>query len=255
MTAITLQITSPTHNTALIGSPGINLRGKAQVPPEVNNVPLYYRWYDSLFSATKDHYSIHETPLSDPDINFPHTLKIGSHTITLAVSDQPGQTESDQNATQHGGVAGGADACVIHVFKANIIEPDTNESISRSNLILIAEAPLKWGMRLRAGDPYVPDMEGYHKVNRLRYRWVFAPQGDPAGRPTMTIIPTLSQMTFMVEPDAQQPTELARLIFQPAGTILPAAVDGAYSLTLFVEDNTTENIGSAQMSINVFITG
>ncbi len=245
MTAVGLQITSPTNNAAFTGTPSVTFRGQTQVPPELSGVALFYRWYSSLFAATENRYSLNVAALSNPDVNTFFTLGVGSHAITLAASDRSGEAKADQNATQHGGVAGGAGACVVHVFKANCISPFNGALVSRANVSLVAEAPLKWGTSTTGNPPYQPDA-GYHQINRLRYRWVFTPQGAPAGRPTVTLIPTVQQMSF--DPSASPPV----LRFQ---TSLAAAVDGAYTLTLFVEDkDTTQHIGSHQVSISVTVT-
>ncbi len=245
MTAVSLQILSPTHNAAFTGAPSVNFRGQAQVPLELSGVALFYRWYSSLFVATENRYSLNVAAMSNPDVNTPFTLGVGSHAITLGASDRSGETKADQNVTQHGGVAGGAQACAVHVFKANCTFPASGAIISRASVSLVAEAPLKWGSSATGNPPYQPD-PGYHQINRLQYRWVFAPRGAPSGRPTVMFIPTLQQMVF--DPNVTPPV----LRFQ---TTLAAAVDGAYTLTLFVEDkDPTQNIGSHHVSINVTVT-
>lgn len=245
MTAVSLQILSPTHNAAFTGSPNVNFRGQAQAPSELSGVALFYRWYSSLFASTENRYSLNVAALSSPDVNTPFSLGVGSHAITLGASDRSGETKADQNATQHGGVAGGAAACAVHVFKANCISPANGANVSRANVSLVAEAPLKWGSSPNGNPPYQPD-PGYHQINRLQYRWVFAPRGAPAGRPTVAFTPSLQQMVF--DPGVNPPV----LRFQ---TTLAPAVDGPYTLTLFVEDkDTSQNIGSHHVSINVSVT-
>lgn len=242
MTAITLQISTPAHNAAFSGAPMVGFAGAATVPPELNGVPLFYRWYSSLFPAVENRYSINVAALSSPSAAS-FALGMGSQSITLAVSDQSGEDQNAQNAAQHGGVAGGKDSLLVHVFKANILSPLNGANLNRAGLKLTAEAPLKWYSRLEESNPFTPDAE-YHQVNRLRYRWVFTPEGADAGRPTLTLIPTLAEITYDNPPPASP-----RLNYSPA---LPAEAAGAYTLTLFVEDSdTTQNIGSHSMLIHI----
>jgi hypothetical protein len=244
MTAIPLQISAPTPNTAFSGAPTVSFAGTAAIPPELNGVPLFYRWYSSLFPAVENRYSINAAALSSPAASFP--LGMGSQSISLAVSDQTGEDQNAQNAAQHGGVTGGKQNLVVHVFKANIFSPADGALVSRTGLKLTAEAPLKWYSRLENSDPFTPDAD-YHQTNRLRYRWVFTPEGAPVGRPTLELIPTLAEITYDNPPPASP-----RLNYSPA---LPAAVDGKYELTLFVEDSdTTQNIGSHSMLIHITMT-
>lgn len=245
MSAVQLQILSPTHGAAFTGSPSVSFQGQATVPPELNGVPLFYRWYSGLSASTENHYSLNPVGLSDPSGPISFSLGVGSHAITLGASDQPGETQNDQNNTQHGGVAGGAETCVVHVFKANLLFPTNGMLVSRANVILEAEAPLKWGTSTTGNPPYTPDA-GYHNINRLRYRWRFQPVGAPGGRPTVERTPSVEQMEF--DPDPAPP----RVRFV---TSFGAAVNGAYQLTLFVEDNDpAQNIGSHQMSISITMT-
>ncbi len=244
MTAIGLTITSPTPNAAFTGSPTVNFAGSASLPPELSGVPIFYRWYSSLFASTENRYSIHPTAFTSPAAASA-SLGMGSQAITLAASDQSGEDQTAQNAAQHGGVAGGKQSLLIHIFKANLLAPANNAVVSRAGLTLSAEAPLKWASRLKVSDPFTPDAD-YHQTNRLRYRWVFAPSGAPGGRPTLTLLPTLAELDFDLT------TPPVRLHYRPS---LPAAADGAYTLTLFVEDNdTNQNIGSQSAAINLTLT-
>jgi len=244
MTAISLQISAPSHNAAFNGAPMVSFAGTASVPAELTGTPLFYRWYSSLFPALENRYSINVAALGSPAASF--ALGMGSQSISLAVSDQAGEDQNAQNAVQHGGVAGGKDSLLVHVFKANILAPANGAVVSRAGLKLTAEAPLKWYSRLKDTDPFTPDAE-YHQINRLRYRWVFAPQGAPAGRPIVSLVPTLAEISYDNPPPASP-----RLNYSPA---LPAAASGAYLLTLFVEDSdTSQNIGSHSMFIQITLT-
>jgi hypothetical protein len=133
---------------------------------------------------------------------------------------------------------------VIHVFKANLIAPLNAAIYSRATGQISAEAPLKWGAKAQSGLGFVPD-PGYHQVNRLSYRYVFAPNGAPAGRPTVRFTPALTDLLF--DPTVSPPV----VNFKPT---LQAAVNGAYTLTLFVEDNQpAQHIGAQQVSVNITV--
>jgi hypothetical protein len=245
MTAVALTILSPANGAAFTGAPSVSFKGQAGVPAEISGVPLFYRWYSGLFASVENHYAMNETALNDPSTPVPFLLGVGSHAISLAASDRSGQTKADQNATQHGGVAGGAQTCVVHVFKANLIAPLNTGVYSRATSQLTAEAPLKWGTKPQGSPAFVPD-PGYHQINRISYRYVFAPSGAPAGRPIVSFTPTLTDLVF--DPSGAPPV----VNFKPA---LSAAVNGAYTLTLFVEDNQpAQHIGAQQVSVNITVT-
>jgi hypothetical protein len=245
MTAVGLQIISPTNGAAFSGSPSVSFQGQASLPEELSGTALFYRWYSSLFNSAENRYSLNIAALNDPSTLVTFAMGVGSHAITLAANDQPGETQADQNATQHGGVAGGAPACVIHVFKANLLAPVNGALVSRAAVTLDAEAPLKWAGSATGAAPYTPDAN-YHAINRLRYRWTFNPVGPPAGRPPVILTPTVQQMVFIPNPAPP------RLRFT---TTLSAAVIGSYSLLLTVEDNDpSQNIGSHQVAINITVT-
>jgi hypothetical protein len=239
------------HDTGFTGAAAVTFRGAVvELPDELSGVPLFYRWYSSLFPAERDRYSINVAPLTEPTTPFDPSLALGTHVITLAASDQLGETPADQNATLHGGATGGSEGdgrCIIHVFKANLVTPANGAVISRANATLEAVAPSKWGSRLNPGDPFQPNPE-YHKHNRLQYRWRFEPIGAPAGRPIVDFIPSLAQLVF----DPQH-TPGPPVVLRYAGP-LPAALAGAYTLTLHVEDNQPGGaLGGDQVSISVTI--
>ena len=253
MAAIQLQIVSPTHNQAFVGNGQVSMRGTiTDLPAEISEIPLFYRWYSSLFPSEEDRYSINVAALTDPGTAFGATLGVGTHVLSLAGSDQSGEAREDQDATSHGGVAGGAEGdapCIVHVLRANLVSPTSGSSVNRASAQLVAEAPLKWSSRLQDTDPYVPDAE-YHKHNRLQYRWRFTPIGAPAGRPTVPFVPDLGDLAFDPEHASGLP---AVLVYNGA---LPSAVQtGGYTLTLFVEDNDPSGgLGGDQESISITVT-
>jgi hypothetical protein len=223
MAVIPLHIREPANDKDYYGSPTVNFSGTATVklPKDSKGVTLYYRWYSSIPPAVKqDHYAMNETAWTDPETPFSKTLGVGSHTITFAVSDREGQTLADMEAIQYGGVTGGAkgdNRCVIHVFKANMIEPVEEKIlfINKEDNQFIAEAPLIWTN---------PD---YKEVNRLRYRWEFIPSGEPKGRKTVDFTPD-DQYKF------EQYNELTVISY--TGRLPEELVEGDYQLILHVED-------------------
>ena len=249
MAAVALSIVQPVNGTVYYqGETQVRLVGRAgPLPPELAGVPLYYRWYSSLFPSQQDRYSLNATALSDPAAPFDAPLGPGSHAITLAAGDQAGETESAQNATRHGGVTGGAKSagqCVIHLLRAILVTPAAaGAALSKANSTLEAEAPLHWGRKVGATNTYEPNPD-YHGLNRLRYRWRFTP--TPAdGRATATLDPAVSALTFV-------PPEAGPLVRYQGP--LPAALGlGGYTLTLRVEDRKNSAIGH-EVSRSVTIT-
>jgi hypothetical protein len=246
MSAVELTIVQP-QNGAVFSQGGIQVRMVGQVgelPAELVGVNLFYRWYSSLFPSLENRYSINVNALSDPASPFDATLGVGTHAITLAASDQSAETKDAQNATSHGGVAGGTQGetqCVIHLLRATIFSPKPpNTTLNRASttLQLDAEAPLQWG-RQKAGSPNVfepnPD---YHGINRLRYRWRFTP--SPAdGRASADLVPSVETLTF-VPPSTTPPTPpLVRF----AGPLPSVLGTGNYTLTLRVEDKNDPSVG------------
>lgn len=249
MAAVGLHIVEPENDAAYMGNTTVTFRGRlTDRPPELADVPLFYRWYSSLNpDAASGRYSMSVTALSDAETPFPSpsALAMGSHVITFAASDRAGETDADLEAIQHGGVTGGPDGdgrCVIHVFKALIVEP-VGGNVPRAGLTVEAEAPASWGRPVN-GDYELN--EDYQKYNRLRYRWRFEPTGVPSGRPTLEFIPAPGDFGF----DAS--TEPVRVTYQPA---LPAAATGPYRIVLFVEDALDEGLGQQQHEVSVDLTG
>ena len=219
------------------GETQIRLVGQVgPLPAELVGIPLFYRWYSSLFPSQQDRYSIHATALSDPAVPFDAPLGPGSHAISLAASDRSGETATDQNTTSHGGVTGGAAGatqCIIHLLRAILVAPAApGATLSKANSTLEAEAPLHWGRQIGTTGTYEPNPD-YHGLNRLRYRWRFDP--TPAdGRASATLDPAVSALTFV---PGTQP------LVRYHGP-LPAALGlGSYSLTLRVEDTANGAVG------------
>jgi hypothetical protein len=168
MTAVTLAITQPANGTVFFqGETQVRLAGQIvpTIPSELAGVPLHYRWYSSLFPSAEDRYSINEAALSNPATPFDAPLGLGSHVISLAASDRPGETASDQNATNHGGVTGGAKGagqCIIHLLRAVMVKPvAAGPPLSKASSTLEAEAPLQWGREIGTTDTFEPNPD-YH---------------------------------------------------------------------------------------------
>jgi hypothetical protein len=238
MSAVQLTITEPSNGQTFRGRETINFRGRIrdELPQDLLNTTLYYRWYSSLFPARENRYSINQPAFTNPTTNLNGTsiLDIGTHVITFATSDQPEETREAQDATRHGGVTGGAEGeeqCIINVLRANLIAPTPNASISRNNIILRARAPILW------------QQAEYQNLNRIRYRWRFEPRGNPPGRPSRELTPALTELTFNA---GESFVEYRASLGNQIGT-------GAYTLTLRVEDLGNSNIGN-EVSIDIQIT-
>jgi hypothetical protein len=218
MTAVEVTIVQPLDGATPRGASPVRLKGGVgTLPPELAGVTLYYRWYSSGSPAKEDHYSLNETALQGPAADFPAALGIGSQAITFAASDQPGQDRAAQDATSHGGVAGGSlgpKRCVIHVLRAVARRPTSGETLSRASSTLEAEAPLHW-----------PKPE-YQALNRLRYHWRFEPDPDD-GRATVDLVPTVDALDF----EATATGPVVRYVGPLQGADL-----GGYTMRLRVED-------------------
>jgi hypothetical protein len=258
MTAVTLAITQPANGTVFFqGEPEVRLAGQVvpPLPPELAGVPLHYRWYSSLFPSAEDRYSINAAAFSNPATPFDAPLGLGSHVISLAASDQAGETESDQNATNHGGVVGGAQGagqCIIHLLRAVMVKPVVaGPPLSKASSTLEAEAPLQWGRKIGTTDNFEPNPD-YHSVNRLFYRWIFEP--TPAnGRASAVLEPAVSALKFAPNPPPPPdppppPPPLVRYV----GPLPTALGLGSYRLTLRVQDTQNAAIGH-QVSRSVTI--
>ncbi len=240
MAAVDLTIVQPPNGAVFAqGETQVRMTGQVgELPAELAGVALYYRWYSSLFPSQEDRYSINATALGDPAVPFDAPLGVGTHVITLAASDQQGETESAQNATRHGGVTGGPQGetqRVIHLVRATLVSPQPNTTLNRSSntLELDAEAPLHW-WRTKPGTTDVYELNpDYHEINRIRYRWRFAP--TPAdGRPAADLVPS-------VEALLRPPGPASRVRYP--GPLPSGLGTGNYTLTLRVEDKNDPGVG------------
>jgi hypothetical protein len=183
MAAVELAISKPAHGTSIVGSAAVDLQGSlVSRPAEIAGVPLYYRWYSSLHASTASQMSINVAALADPTTVYSPSVGVGTHVLTFAASDQPDEDKAAQNATQHGGVAGGSAGlapCVVHVVLATVVKPAAGATLSRSGgaNTLEAQAPVQW------------DDGEYVKNNKLAFGWRLDP--TPAdGRASATLVPS-----------------------------------------------------------------
>ncbi len=248
MAVVTMNITSPLNNSAFHGNgSGILLRGEVDpLPEELEGAPLYYRWYDNFFGATQGRYSVNAAAQTDPRSGFTVSMVLGSHAVTLAATDQAGETDAELEAIQHGGMTGGGDgdsACLVHIFIANMIPPAA--PLSRASSVLEAEAPSLWGQPVDDTSSFELN-EAYHAINRLQYRWEFRPNGAPVDRDTVDFIPAAEDYLF-IPPEEPDP---ARIRYTGP---LPVQLDGNYRLYLHVEDSQGELGGhtSAEVLVSV----
>ena len=287
MAFIPLRIIEPENNMPLEGIVETSFTGKVvSLPTEIKNIPLYYRWYSSLYELEMTdehppkpkHISINDDPQSSADIPFMWTPGIGTHAITLAVSDQKGEEEADLLKIKHAGVTGGApdeEQCLIHVFYAVRLPPKGGfNPVSRDNLDLIAQAPSSWMQ---------PDLESetggfklnqdYHTINRLQYHWKFIPVGLPDNRSSINYIPTLEQLSFgryssvndeipeTIDPDETPNPEDVFVVHVKPGDHQDDPqlenwnnVTGKYQLILRVQDKTNDAIGDETPGVEVNFT-
>jgi hypothetical protein len=239
MSAVELTIVQPQNGTVFSqGEAQVRMVGQVgDLPAELVGINLFYRWYSSLFPSLENRYSINVNALGDPAVPFDATLGVGTHAITLAASDQSAETKEAQNATRHGGVAGGTQGetqCVIHLLRATLVSPQPNAPLNRAGSTLDAEAPLQWG-RKKAGaaNVFEPNPD-YHGINKIRYRWRFTP--SPAdGRAAADLVPSVETLTFV--PPGQVP------LVRYSGPLPSGLGTGNYTLTLRVEDKNDPSVG------------
>ncbi len=252
MAFIKLKIEEPIHDAVIVGAPVVvNFRGKVEsLPEEASGIALYYRWYSSSVAriasdnTTIEGYSMNKAALGVPENPFPHALGMGSHVITFAVCDHPGETDDDFTSIRHGGVTGGRCSgrpgehpCVIHVFKANILELTQGQVVSRAGLKLIAEAPSAWSDN------------SYHEINRLAYRWKLEPVGSPASRPEFdSNMLAREELTFNAE------LNMLPTVSYTDTPMLPPSATGQYRISLFVVDKNDPVIGQHQDTRTVTLT-
>lgn len=241
MSAVELTIVQPQNGAVFAqGQWQVRMVGRVgELPAELVGVDLYYRWYSSLFPSQENRYSIHADALGDPSVPFDAPLGVGTHAITLAASDQAAETKEAQNATRHGGVAGGLEGetqCVIHLFRATLVSPKPpNTTLNRTSttLELDAEAPLLWWRKKPGTSDVYERNTDYHDINRIRYRWRFTP--NPAdGRAAADLVPSVEALT--------RPPGTASTV-RYAGPLPSVLGTGNYTLTLRVEDKNDPNVG------------
>ena len=262
MVAVNLKIAEPLHHRKFIADETVRLVGEiVESPAELNGVTLYYRWYSSLFLSQYDKnlFSINGSKnieITDPKMPYDIELEIGSHVITLAATDVQSEALSEQSSIKHGGVTGGSkegspEACIIHVFKAEIIEPLNRGAISPQYPICV-RGPITWWKK-KNPLPNPPDEPfeinaDYHVVNRIQYRFVFDPVGPPEDRPQLELIPDKAELRL---DQSEEEIQMDQLLYH-----LPPDADltGTYTLTLYVQDIDDENIDD-QVSILVTVGG
>ena len=257
MSLVQLEILEPQHDARFSGSANVRLRGRVV---SIGHPPLFFKWYSGLRAPQNvNDVALNQSPdnpldftvptgIADNPPALPRVLQVGSNILTFTAKDVAGDALNDLTAVQNAGMAGGPLAaespCIIHVFLANILFPSAGATLSKASSTLTAQAPVKWGKKIAGGSSYELDPE-YHAINRIQYRWLFAPSGPPAGRRSAEFIPTPAQLTFTPDPAP------ARVQYQ--GT-LPANLNlGNYILTLRVEDMNDNTMGH-QVSRNIIFT-
>ncbi len=242
MSIVQLQILEPQHGAHFQGVSQSQVRLRGQLLSS-GHPPLFFKWYSSL----------HVPPQSDPTnaalngpadnpLDFPRSLKVGSHVLTFTAKDTATDSLNDLKTAQDAGMAGGPLTAqsprLIHLFIANMISPTAGATLSKANSTLQAEAPAQWNK---------PE---YQNINRLRYHWRFDPAGQPANRHSADLVPGVNALTF------QGPSSANPAYVQYQGR-LPDALNNAsdignYTLTLRVEDIEDNTIGD-EVSIAVVI--
>ncbi len=228
----------------------VNFRGSIVKPEELPDVPLFYRWYSSFNTdVNKEQYAMSPALESAEEIYTRRISQMGSHVITFAVSDQRDEKDVNFNNIQYGGVTGGRPSgypeeqpCIIHVFKANIVEPHDNQHLPRTDLKLIAEAPLLWN------DAH------YQEINRLAYCWKLESlEGTPdesfnsgiLNQTQLSFIPgtarTLPTVSYTVPPE-----------FDPKFGSKP---EKKFRIILTVVNKDTPKISQDEIRIEVTLTG
>lgn len=256
MQAIELNIIEPQNNSFFIAPASVSFKGQSKLPDELLETPLYYRWYSSLFEASENRYSMNEVATTSAETLFTHELVMGTHVIAFAVSNVAGESADEFTTIEHGSVTGGAEGnaqCLLHVLKANILLPqDLSTDINHSSVQLQAEAPAQWGRAedIHTGEaPYIIN-DDYQAVNRLQYRWVFEPEGEPLDRPVFEFIPTAEDLLFQPMDEDVADTVPTRVDWTVA---LTTDGVGLYKIKLIVEDSLNENMIEHSEQITVTI--
>lgn len=231
---LTLEITEPKHGTVFMGNAPVTFKGRlvGSAPG-----PVFYKWY--LPDGVDTYTSAQVTA----------ALGTGTHLITFTAKDVPTDSKDDLAKAKLVLMTGGGPdldtPCVIHVLYAQMIWSSAAPyRLSKAGARLQALAAGKWGRKNNGG--YDVDVD-YQKINRLRYRWRFTPQGDPPNRKSGEIVPEdKTPLPFAVVDDANdikdgQPVKKAVVYYQGA---LPADLSpGNYTLTLRVEDRQDSSKG------------
>ncbi|MFI9379623.1 hypothetical protein [Kutzneria sp. NPDC052558] len=206
MGAVALRITSPVHGTTTTTG-AVQLHAQVDQPPAI---PLYYYWYSSLnVPADLTHTALNPTSTLD----FPATLEVGTHVLTLSARDVDGDDPANVRLVTAGGVAGGPagspSPCVITVFKATLLAPASGATLSKADTTLTVRAPSAWAR------------QDYQAINRVAYTFMFTGANH-------TVTPFAP--TTLAFQDGPPPTLTYR---GPLPAILPA---GQYTLTLRAHD-------------------
>jgi hypothetical protein len=215
MGVVAMQILQPATGATFTGPAAVRLRGEITPVP---GVTLFPKWYSSLEAPDPP-----GSPLPGGTVlDFTTALGTGTHVITFSAKDVLADDKDSLPNVRHAGMAGGPPGpnnpgCVIHVFSAEMVLPNT--TVSRAAPALTAVAPLKWGD------------DDYKAINTIRFVWRFAPFGAPAGRASATLTPALTQLRF----EPADPPSKPKPVVVYTGT-LPAGLGlGAYDMTLRVE--------------------
>ncbi|MEA2301813.1 MAG: hypothetical protein QOE44_2348 [Solirubrobacteraceae bacterium] len=241
MTAVGLEIVKPVHDSVVRGTERVELQGKvAPLAPELaRGVELHFRWYSSLHPGSADDYALTDS-VPDPALSvaepagpvatgvWKDPLTPGTHAITLAVTDQPGQDKDSAAAVKHGGVTGGAQdptPCVVHVLRAALAPAEGPGTLSRSGCTIGVAGPSVWTTK------------PYQDVNRVRFRFVFRDaRGNTVADPAPeigTVTPDADEKLVYRGPWAPDPDHPGVLRYQ--GTLPASLVDGRYTLSVRVE--------------------
>ena len=247
MAVVTLQIAQPANGALFEGSGVTPLRGQIT---SSGHPSLFPKWYSSLVAPPTE--TSREAAIPVPgggnplDFTPAGGMPLGSQIITLAAKDRVGDTPADLQLVAHAGMTGGPvspsnpSPCVVHVFIADARSPANGAplagavTLSKASSVLAARAPSQWGKKPDTGPGFVINPD-YHAINRLRYRWRFAPSGLPANRASAELTPTPAQLTFVPASGEGSGTPQVPLV-RLTGPLPAALGTGNYTLTLRVED-------------------
>ncbi len=245
---ITMQIDRPSHQQSFVAMGAVSgvdvsLQGTI-LSTNHEPSPLFFKWYSSL-----------DGELGITAI-LTATLAVGSHIVTFMAKDKSDEGVAPENlaalykSVQHIGAAGGPpeppppaeDPCVIHVFIANMLAPDS-DTLSKSNPDLEAQSSLQWANYVEHPAPEPAEYVGlnpqYHAVNKIRYRWFFRHVDDPPGLGTELDLEGGDALQ-LVPPDDD--VEFPRLRY--TGDLPHSLIRGErYTVTLRVENKDDDTEG------------